>query len=122
MSKKILIIKPRVMISDKEWSKVRKDISESLYDWGILLLANPALDYEFGEIDGVKWEKEESQDKKPGVDYDYIIKMINNMTLFGHANDEGSIKYLEGAKDALNRVLRLLEELRDKEKESEANC
>lgn len=121
MSKKILIIKPRVMISDKEWSRVSKDISESLYDWGILL-TNPALDYEFGEIDGVKWEKEKSQDKKPGVDYDYIIKMINNMTLFGHANDEGSIKYLEGAKDALNRVLRLLEELRDKEKESEANC
>ena len=80
MSKKVLIIKPKVMLDRKIMEQISKDLPESLVNFGLIVL-DPCLDYEFGEIDGVIWDKQETE-KKPEVDFkavlDDLIKKIDD--------------------------------------------
>lgn len=115
MSKKVLIIKPSVHIEWKEGHKFCEDITRNIEAFGVVVLPY-CFDYEFGEVDGVKWEDKASRDNKPSLDYDCIIDVIDSTNFIADVTDPESLAYVKGANDALHKVLQKIKKLSDKEK------
>lgn len=111
MSKKVLIIRPKVMLDRKIMEQISKDLPESLKNFGVILL-DPCLDYEFGEINGVIWEGEEKEEKTPSVDWDAIFTELENLERDAYIDYDN---YKSGWNDALEHAKRVIEQYKEKE-------
>ena len=110
MSKKVLIIRPKVMLDRKIMEQISKDLTGSLKNFGAILL-NPCLDYEFGEIDGVIWDgSEKKEEKKSEVDWDAIFTELENLERDAYIDYDN---YKSGWNDALEHAKRLLLRAKD---------
>lgn len=85
MSKKVLILKFNKTVRAEVLQKLKDETLNTIQQCGILILNN-SMDYEFGEIDGVVWDSEKTEEKeassKWGVGYDqsadYVINYLKS--------------------------------------------
>ena len=106
MSKKVLIIRPTIRRKDSPLNKDAEAICNSIVSSGIVLLPD-YYTYEFGEIDGVVWDKQE--EKKTGVDWNYLIDYLEDSK--GDVSNDPT--YNVGYRDGLDVAKRLLLRAKD---------
>ena len=101
MSKKVLIIKCMKDVNQKELNATCENIAKNIMDYGVCLLPE-YYSYEFGEIDGVVWEKQETE-KKPEVDLDELIERVNDLMFTEDKDDDYPYNesYIRGYNNAL---------------------